>query len=147
MTNIVFLKTNAYDSVTLCQSMSIVSKWINHIEKIGLPFPPNFDLSFFNQGLKVALEIEHSVSTPRTLHMLFKTLHYFPIDARSTLIQEILSYKNFYSLFFSWSYNIRDLFIALLLYQVEYLYIIRTTELLGLTPELLGDIEAELGIN
>lgn len=76
--------------------------------------------------------MEHSVSTPRTLHLLFKTLHFFPIDARSTIIQEILSSKIFYTLFFSWSYNIRDVFIALILYQVEYFYIIRTTELLNL---------------
>jgi hypothetical protein len=32
-----------------------------------------------------------------------------------------------YRLFFSWSYNIRDLFMALFLYQIEYLYIIKTT--------------------
>jgi hypothetical protein len=75
--------------------------------------------------------MEHSVSTPRTLHLLFKTLHFFPIDARSTIIQEIMSSKIFYSLFFSWSYNIRDVFIALILYQVEYFYLIRTTELLN----------------
>lgn len=134
MMNIVFLKTNAFDSVTLCMSMSLVMRWITHLEKLGLPFPSNFDLSFFLQGLKIALEIEHSVSTPRTLHLLFKTLHYFPIDIRSVIIQEIFSYKYFYNLFFSWSYNIRDVFIALLLYQVEYLYVIRTTEILGIAP-------------
>jgi Protein of unknown function (DUF1765) len=113
--------------------MSIMTKWVNHIEKIGLPFPSNFDLSFFTQGVKIALEIEHSVSTPRTLHMLFKTLHYLPIDAKSCLIQELLTYKIFYSMFFSWSYNIRDLYIALLLYQIEFLYLVRTTESLGLS--------------
>lgn len=47
MMNIVFLKTNAYDSVTLCMSMSLVMRWITHLEKLGLPFPSNFDLSFF----------------------------------------------------------------------------------------------------
>lgn len=137
MMNIIFLKTNAYDSVALCTTMGIIAKWILHLERLGLPFPSNFDLGFFLKGIKIALEVDHSVSTTRSLHTLFKTLHYFPIDARSTLIQEMLSYKNFYSLFFSWSYNIRDLFIAFLLYQVEYLYVIRTTEQLGLTPELL----------
>jgi hypothetical protein len=86
MVNIVFLKTNAYDSVTLCATMTLITRWILHVEKLGLPFPPNFDISFFLKGMKISLEMEHSVSTPRTLHVLFKTLHCFPIDARSTLI-------------------------------------------------------------
>lgn len=82
-------------------------------------------------GIKIALEMDHSVSTPRTLHLLFKTLHYFPIDQRANVIQEILAQKLFYGLFFSWSYNIRDVFIAFLLYQVEYFFVIRTTESMG----------------
>ena len=51
------------------------------------------------------------------------------------IIQEVFSSKFFYNLFFSWSYNIRDVFIALLLYQFEYLYVIRTTEILGIAPD------------
>ncbi len=116
VTNIVFLRTNAYDSVTLCTTMSLLNKWFTHLERIGLPFPANFDLSFFMQGIKIALEIDHSVSTPRTLHLLFKTLHYFPIDQRAIIVSELFGTKFFYSLFFSWSYNIRDVFIALFLY-------------------------------
>ena len=84
--NIVFLKTNAYDSVTLCTSMGMMTKWITRLEELALPFPSNFDLSFFIKGIRIALEIEHSVSTPRTLHLLFKTLHYFPIESRSILL-------------------------------------------------------------
>jgi hypothetical protein len=138
MVNIVFLKTNAYDSLNLCSTMSLVTRWFNHIERLALPFPSNFDLSFYVKAVKVALEMDHSVSTPRTLHLVFKTLHYFPLDARSVLIQELLSWKQVYSLLFSWSYNIRDLFIALFLYQIEFYYLVRTTEALGLTKDFLG---------
>lgn len=128
VTNVVFLRTNAFDSVSLCTTMGLMTKWLTHLERIGLQFPSNFDLSFFLQGVRVSLEMDHSVSTPRTLHLLFKTLHYFPMDQRAVVITELLSPKWFYGLFFSWSYNIRDVFIAFLLYQVEYFYVIRTTE-------------------
>ena len=66
--------------------MMHMTKWLNHVESLGLPFPSNFDFSFFLQGIKISLEIDHSVSTPRTLHLLFKTFHYFPLDARSNMI-------------------------------------------------------------
>lgn len=85
MTNIIFLKTNAFDSLALCTTMGIIAKWITHLERLGLAFPSNFDLGFFLKGMKIALEIDHSVSTPRSIHTLFKTLHLFPIDARSTI--------------------------------------------------------------
>lgn len=123
---IVFSRTNAYDSSTLCTTMGLVTKWLNHIEKLGLPFPSNFDFSFFLKGLTISLEIEHSVSTPKTLFLLYRTFHFFPIEQRSIIIQEL--FKRFlYTLFFNWSFNIRDLFIALMLYQFEYLYIVKTT--------------------
>jgi hypothetical protein len=60
--------------------MSIITKWINHIEKLGLSFPSNFDFSFFFKGINIALEIEHSLSTPRTIHLLYRILHFLPID-------------------------------------------------------------------
>jgi Protein of unknown function (DUF1765) len=123
---IVFQRTNVYDSTTLCTTMSLITKWLNHIEKLGLPFPSNFDFSFFHKGLTIALELEHSLSIPRTLHLLYRTLHYFPIEQRSVLVQELF-HKFFYQLFFSWSYNIRDLFMALLLYQIDYFYIACTS--------------------
>ena len=47
-------------------------------------------------------------------------------------MQELFSAKFFYQLFFSWSYNIRDVFIALFLYQVEYFFVIRTTDTLNM---------------
>jgi hypothetical protein len=54
-----------------------------------MPFPSNFDFSFFMKGISIALEIDHSVTIPRTLHLLYRTLHYLPIDLRTTLVHEI----------------------------------------------------------
>jgi len=106
--------------------MTLITKLLNHIEKQGFSFPSNFDFSFFLKGLDISLSMDHSLSIPRTLHLLYRTLHYFPIEQRSIIVQDLLK-KFLYQLFFSWSYNIRDLFIALILYQVEYLYIVKTT--------------------
>lgn len=128
VTNIVFLKTNAFDSMNLCTTMSLLTKWFTHLERLGLSFPSNFDLNFFMSGIKIALDMDHSVSTPRTIHLLFKTLHYFPLEQRAIIIIELFSMKYFYPLFFSWSYNIRDVFIAFVLYQVEYFMILRTSD-------------------
>ncbi len=130
---IIFSRTNAYDSVQLCNTLSLVTKWFNHLERLNMPFPSNFDFSFFMKGISIALEIDHSVTIPRTLHLLYRTLHYLPIDLRTTLVHDIFKKQNLYRLFFSWSYNIRDLFMALFLYQIEYLYIIKTTSQLQQT--------------
>jgi Protein of unknown function (DUF1765) len=86
---IVFQKTNAYDSATLCTTLSLVTRWLNHIEKLQLPFPSNFDFSFFLKGVTITLDIDHSLSTPRLLHLLYRTLHYFPIEQRSIMVQEL----------------------------------------------------------
>ena len=42
------------------------------------------------------------------------------------IVSEIFR-RYFYPLFFNWSYNIRDVFIALFLYQIEYCYIQKIT--------------------
>jgi len=60
--------------------MGLVTKWLNHLEKLCLPFPSNFDFSFFLKGISIALEIEHSISTPKSLNLIYRTLHYFPIE-------------------------------------------------------------------
>jgi Protein of unknown function (DUF1765) len=123
--NVIFGRTNIYDSVSMCATMNIVTKWLNHIETEGLLFPSNFDFSFFMKGIDIALDFEHSVTVPRTLHLLYRTLHYIPIEQRSAIVHSIFK-KYIYKLFFCWSYNIRDLFFALFLYQIEYLYIVKT---------------------
>jgi hypothetical protein len=75
--------------------MGLITKWMNHIEKQGLAFPSNFDFSFFIKGITVSLEMDHSLSTPRTINLLYRTLHYFPIEQRSVIVQEIFQ-KFFY---------------------------------------------------
>lgn len=112
---IVFQKTNVYDSNTLCSTMILITKWINHIEKMNQPFPSNFDFTFFLKGLNISLEIDHHVSKSRVLWFLYKTLHYFPLEQKIIIVQELLR-KYFYDFFFNWSYTVRDLFMALLLY-------------------------------
>jgi hypothetical protein len=83
---IIFLKTNAYDSSTLCTTMTLIQRMLNSIEKLGHAFPSNFDFNFFLKGINISLEVEHSLSTPRTLYLLYRCLHYFPIDQRGIII-------------------------------------------------------------
>lgn len=66
--------------------------------------------------------MDHAISIPTTIFVLYKTLHFLPLESRNYLVGILLK-KYFYQLFFSWSFNIRDIFIALMLYQIEYAYI------------------------
>eukprot|EP00347_Sterkiella_histriomuscorum_P021471 403333864 len=120
--NIIFGKTNAFDAKTLCITMDIATKWINYVEQNGFEFPSNFDFQFFFKGIQVALDMDHSLSTPRTLYLIYRILHFLPLDQRSKLINMLLQ-KYFYQLMFSWSYTIRDLFVSLMLYQIEFFFI------------------------
>ncbi|CDW82182.1 UNKNOWN [Stylonychia lemnae] len=126
-TNIIFAKTNVYDSLTLCNTMTMALQWINHIERIGLSFPSNFDFNYFFQGIYIALDIDHSISTPRTLYLIYRTMHFFPLDQRIIIVQQLLK-RYFYQLIFSWSFNIRDIFMSLFLYQIEYQFINKNTQ-------------------
>eukprot|EP00347_Sterkiella_histriomuscorum_P013888 403362980 len=127
---IVFLKTNAYDSETLQSTLLLVQKWLNHIERKHIPFPSNFDFAFFFKGLLISLEIDHSMTIPKTLYLLYKTLHYYPIDQRCVIVHDLID-KFFYRLFFNWSYTVREVLVSFLLYQVEYALFHRTTNFLG----------------
>jgi hypothetical protein len=118
--------------------MTLAAKWINHIERLGLPFPSNFDFPFFIKGVTIAIDIDHSVSTPRAIYLLYKTLHFYPIEHRSSIVK-LLFEKYFYKLFFNWSYNIRDVFISLLLYQIEFCYILQT--MANLNSEMHASID------
>ena len=120
---VVFLKTNVYDSMSVCATMDLMQRWLNHLEKETLAFPGNFDFNFYLKGIQIALDIDHSISVPRTLYLIYRTLHFFPLEYRSQIILSLLHPSRFHTLLFSWSYNIRDIFLSLLLYQVEYLYL------------------------
>jgi hypothetical protein len=60
--------------------MILVCNWIKYVERLGVQFPSNFNFSFYLDGLKKALDIDHSVAIPRTLWCIYNTLHYYPAD-------------------------------------------------------------------
>ena len=63
--------------------------------------------------------MEHSISTPFSLNLIYKTFHFVPLDLRIKEVVMLYSSTNFYRLFFSWSYSTRDIFQALMLFQIE----------------------------
>lgn len=54
------------------------------------------------------------------------------------MLEILLSPAMFYRLFFHWSYNVRKVFHRLLLFQFEYFFVIKTSNIVGLP----FDIEA-----
>mmetsp|Transcript_34849 Transcript_34849/g.26015 ORF Transcript_34849/g.26015 Transcript_34849/m.26015 type:complete len:163 (+) Transcript_34849:2354-2842(+) len=127
----IFKKTNAYDSISLQQTMVILTKWIKFIEALGIPFPRNFDFSFFLLGINRALEFDHHLATSSVIWCLYQTIHYFPSDQRVLVVSEILK-KHFFKFFFSWSPHIRDMFFYLVLYQIEHNFLIKCLCEIGL---------------
>lgn len=116
---------SAYDATILCNTLDLTSKWITHIEKSGQPFPSNFDFNFYFQGLKIALQIDHSVTVSKALNLVYKTLHFYPDERKITMLQDLLK-KHFYRFFFHWSYNVREMLYLIIFYQIEYTYIMLT---------------------
>eukprot|EP00347_Sterkiella_histriomuscorum_P020965 403335778 len=117
---IVFKKTNVYDSAAMTRSFDLITKWILMINKKGESFPSNFDFSFYFQAVNIALEkVDHNLSTTKVLWSLYKTLSIFPLEQRLILTHEFIR-KYFYRFFFHWSYNIREVFFMLLLYEIDF---------------------------
>jgi hypothetical protein len=120
----VFKKTNVYDSITLSHTFDLIAKWFLHLEESGEPFPSNFDFTFFFQGIYIALDIDHSISIAKVLSLLYRTMHYYPGENKHDFIMELLK-RHFYRFFFHWCYNIREMFYLILMYQIEFKYLIQ----------------------
>ena len=81
---------------------------------------------------------DHEVAIERCLMLLFNNLHKFPLKNRFSILEFLLAPAMFNRLFFHWSYNVRKVFHRLLLFQFEYFFVIKTSNIVGLP----FDIEA-----
>jgi hypothetical protein len=113
---IVFSKTNIYDVVGMQAAFKLTTRWFNHLEQRGTPFPSNFDFTFYLKAMSVALgATDHSIVTTRVLWHVLRTLHYLPVEPRVQLAENLVK-ELFFDFFFHWSNNIRYLFNLVLLY-------------------------------
>ena len=77
------------------------------------------------KGLTISLEkLDHNIATVKVLAHIYKVIHYLPPENQLPIINELLR-KHFYRFFFHWSYSIRDVFYLILLYQVEFGFVIQ----------------------
>ena len=67
------------------------------------------------------MEYEHAVSTPRCLWLIYQIFHIFPLHQQKKLA-EILFEDKFNELFFNWSWNVRNMYSKLYLYQLYQVY-------------------------
>jgi hypothetical protein len=67
-----------------------------HLENINEPFPSNFDFAFYFKGLLTTFDpkIDHAVSFTKALWLLYKTMHYYPIEYRAQIILELIGNKS-----------------------------------------------------
>lgn len=106
---------SVYDSRTLCHTYDLITKWILHIEASGEAFPSNFDFNFLFKGVAISLELDHCISISKVLSMLYRTMHFYPLENKNQIISEVLK-KYFYKFFFHWSYNTREMLYLIVFY-------------------------------
>jgi hypothetical protein len=119
--DIIFKKTNIHIPGEVKRTMEIIEKWFKVVGHSGKVFPANFDYSFFNNGIEMLIDYDHAISTPKCLWLIYKIFHIFPLHQQLTLTKMLFE-KRFGSLFFSWSWNIRNVYNKLLLYQLVHVY-------------------------
>ena len=116
---IVFKKTNAFDTTSVVSALELIVKWFQCIENNNGVIPASFDFSFFFKGVDMLMDLDHAISGSKCLWMLYKILHIFPLDSRWILVEHLFG-ERFYRLFFHWSWNIRQVFYHLFLYQLVF---------------------------
>lgn len=92
------------------------------MNKFGNKFPSNFDFNFFFNGIDILIDYEHSVSTPKTLWLIYKTFHIFPLQEQLVIAEKLLKTKAGI-LFYTWSWNTRFVFNKIFFYQLYKVFI------------------------
>ena len=118
---ILFNKTNIHIPKDVEIWMEITVKLLSTLNRKGSIFPSNFDFSFFYKGIDFLIDYQHSISTPKWLWLIYKTFHVFPLHEQCILVSKLLK-ENLMKLFFTWSWNIRDVFIKIFFYQLSRTY-------------------------
>lgn len=119
--DIIFKKTNIHIPAEVNCTMDIIQKWFHVISNDGKVFPANFDYNFFNKGIEMLIDYDHAITTPKALWLIYKIFHIFPLHQQHTL-SVILFEKKFYQLFYNWSWNIRNVYHKLFIYQLFHVY-------------------------
>ena len=107
---IVFLKTHAFNTVTVMRSMDMAQKWFLKLNEKRIIIPSDFDWTFFMHGIEKLLNLDHGSSTAKVIWLLYQILHVIPKNERDRLLTGMLNPKEFYKLFFHWSWNVRRCF-------------------------------------
>jgi hypothetical protein len=116
---IVFRKTSPIHNSDVLVCLDMITSWMEVLHSQGLEIPSSFDFNFFYQGVQMLIDQDHGVSTSKCLWMLYKIIHIFPQDQKRILLTKILEPRQFYSLFFHWSWNVRHLFYLLFYFQLH----------------------------
>jgi len=113
---IAFKKTNIYEQKDVDKAMDLTVKWLEALYNAKKSFPSNFDFAFYFKAIEILIDYDHAISTQKCLWMIYKTFHIYPLSDQ-LILAELLLEKKFDSLFFSWSWNIRNVFHKIYLYQ------------------------------
>lgn len=116
---IVYKKTSAYNYFAVQRTMEMTADWLIRIETLQCQIPNTFPFEFFNKALNILIDLDHSCSTAKAIWLLFQTVHILPVIEGDKLLMKLLEPKQFYSLFFNWSWHVRMCFIYFYFFQAN----------------------------
>lgn len=137
---IILTKINAFVGRDVANGMAWISQLLQECETL----PTSFSFSTFGNVMQVLDErFDHEIGVHRTLLLLYHNLQKFPLAKRFTLIDNLLSKELFHRLFFHWSYNVRQVFCKVMMFQLEYFFVIKTCNSIGLNYDRASYFDTE----
>lgn len=146
-------KTNVYDVTAVFNLVSIIdSLFTAYSIRNPDTIYAKFDYNILSQAMKMIIQIDHSLCVAKFLWLYYKDAHLMSINHLGEICQSVFITK-FYSLFFHWSWQVRNLFYYFVLYiigfriknkipfqDMEDMKLVREYDL-GYTREFTGNIQ------
>lgn len=78
-----------------------------------------FDYNILKQSLKIILENDHSLSVAKFIWFYYRNAHIMSIEHLADVFSSLYDYR-FYSLFFHWSWQVRNIYYYFILFVVGF---------------------------
>ena len=118
---IIINRTNAYDSPSVFMVVKILDYFFSVSQKneVLSSFGYKFDFNLLKAPFSIILEIDNALCIAKYLWLYYKNAEKMSIIHLCEVLTDLFQ-NRFFSLFFHWSWQVREMFYHLLLYTVSY---------------------------